>query len=630
MSLPKPQINFRALTTQCENAVYKKDYVLAFRLATGLLAHAANPGRAKKIHKSLAQNRAIVAQINAGIARSEPDQDTQKQLLHIAQAQNYADLLAHCQHHLSHKPQSVFLKQLAATAAAKLGYTKDAERYYAHALARDPLNAGLRKNYAIFLKSVCQYNKAREQFYFSCQLLPRDTECFSALAELELDLKQYQMAEQLWQHAIALSPQDDRLIMSYYACLIDRGKFNSAQKLLSRLKQISDKDWQVLLCQAYAARHAGVWQEALMHIDAAEKLAGPHHEIIIEKANILKDQKRYDEASSLLTSALLHESEHSYTMRWNLSFCALMTGDFATGWQYYETRWHSRNWNSPALDTIKPRWTGTETGRILLWNEQGVGDEIMFLSLLVHLPTSEQNIAVRCDRRIIPMLSRAYLNQFKFLAADEAVEPSEYDYHLPVGSLPSVLGFDPQNKTYQQQPYMKADKDKVAQLSATFAQTKDLIVGVSWKSTGSLYGSDKNIELSEILDSLSGEDVQFINLQYGDVSDDLRKLNTDMRDRFNTMDEIDKRDDLDRLAALMACCDVIVTTANATVHLASALGRPTHLILTERHSWEWHQSWERSYWYPECRIHRVTDQMSLEQILKQIKTEMTVTSASQT
>ena len=626
----RPQIDFKALITQCETALQGKNYVLAYRLSERLTVHFPTSGRVKKIHSTLTRDAAIVSKINAAIATAEPDRHLQQQLLHLAETQAFTDLLEACQRHLSQRPHSVFLNQLAATAASECGQWGVADTCFIRALAHDPLNAGLMKNYAIFLKGRVQFMKARDYFYFVCQLAPTDAESFAGLAALETDLKNYQMAEPLWLRAIALAPHDEEPLISLFSCLIDQGKYSSAQKTLSKLKQISGDSWKIHLCQAYAERRSRKWKEALASVETAESLAGPLQDILLEKANIFRDQHKYSEAHAILMSASEKQQEASLSILWNLSFCALMTGDFDTGWHHYENRWHSRNWNSQSLETTKPRWTGTETGRILIWNEQGIGDEIMFFSLLAHIPETYSDILVRCDKRIVQMLERAHHKRFRFIGAGEELEPSSYDYHLPAGSLPYVLGFNPRDRTYQQAAYLKPTQTKKEQVSAQLTSAGTPVIGVSWKSTGSLYGTDKNIELSDLLEGFSGKDVHFVTLQYGDVSSDLARLTSHQRQLISSFDEIDKRDDLEGLAALIVCCDAIITSSNATAHLASALGVPCHVILRENHDWKWHQSWERSYWYPECRIHRITDQMSLEQILKQIKTEVTVTSTAQT
>ena len=64
------------------------------------------------------------------------------------------------------------------------------------------------------------------------------------------------------------------------------------------------------------------------------------------------------------------------------------------------------------------------------------------------------------------------------------------------------------------------------------------------------------------------------------------------------LDEIDNRNAINGLAALIDACDLIVTVSNSTAHLAAAMGKPT-LILLAHHTplWYWHLDAMKSPWY---------------------------------
>jgi hypothetical protein len=76
-----------------------------------------------------------------------------------------------------------------------------------------------------------------------------------------------------------------------------------------------------------------------------------------------------------------------------------------------------------------------------------------------------------------------------------------------------------------------------------------------------------------------------------------------------SVDFIDKFNDIDGLAALVNTCDFIITTSNVTAHIAGALGKKTFLLVpfNQGRIWYWHDSINKSLWYPSINIYRQTE-----------------------
>jgi len=69
--------------------------------------------------------------------------------------------------------------------------------------------------------------------------------------------------------------------------------------------------------------------------------------------------------------------------------------------------------------------------------------------------------------------------------------------------------------------------------------------------------------------------------------------------------EVDNREDLDGLAALIEACDEVVSIGNATAHLAGALGKKTTVLLPEAPSWRWLAQGTTTPWYESVRLRRL-------------------------
>jgi hypothetical protein len=88
------------------------------------------------------------------------------------------------------------------------------------------------------------------------------------------------------------------------------------------------------------------------------------------------------------------------------------------------------------------------------------------------------------------------------------------------------------------------------------------------------------------------------------VSEELATLQEDTGIEVLTIPGLDLHDDLDDLAALISCCDLVISVSNATAHLSGALGKPTWLALHQVPYWPWGLEGERSPWYPTLRLFR--------------------------
>jgi ADP-heptose:LPS heptosyltransferase len=120
------------------------------------------------------------------------------------------------------------------------------------------------------------------------------------------------------------------------------------------------------------------------------------------------------------------------------------------------------------------------------------------------------------------------------------------------------------------------------------------------------------MDLENIISNINLDGVHFVNLQYGDITKDIRGLSPQSINKLSLFEDIDKKNDLEGLAALVMCCDLIVSIPNITVHLAGGLGKRCEVLLKPYHGWEWHHNAKSSYWYGSCKLHRIGEDGSLE------------------
>lgn len=288
---------------------------------------------------------------------------------------------------------------------------------------------------------------------------------------------------------------------------------------------------------------------------------------------------------------------------WTMGLLSLQMGDFKKGWEGYERRWQSKTFKSPKLHTKHPQWErGKGLKRPLIWCEQGIGDQLLYASLIEALAKEVDEVTVMVDLRLTNLLQRGCkADNVKFLTHNSRVKMSKHDSHIPIASLGkyfinSVRDIVP----YTWHSYVKADPERVARLRKEYGlKEDDVVVGLSWTSTAPVIGPHKSVPLADFKHILDEPGVKFINLQYGQAQEEGRDFHPSL-----ITTHVDTFFDLENVAALMEICNVIISPSCATVHLAGAMGKEV-LLLDANKLWYWNnRAGNQSLWYPNVRIYQ--------------------------
>jgi len=290
-----------------------------------------------------------------------------------------------------------------------------------------------------------------------------------------------------------------------------------------------------------------------------------------------------------------------------------LQGDFKTGWQQYQWRWQCDDFPSENRPFPQPYWKGTSlSGKtILVWAEQGIGDEIMFAGMLNDLQQSNTNIMVECEHRLIPLFQRSFPN-IQFFGRTNSPDPQllvpSIDYQISMGSLGQWLRPDVESFRQNNPYYLTACPNKTTEIKSKYQQLANgkRLVGISWKSThiSQRRAKSKSTFLKHWIPVLSQPDCYFINLQYGDTEEELTQLELDAGLKIYQDLEIDPLVNLDDFSAQISALDLVISTSNTTVHMAGALGKDVWTLLPHIPDWRWTLEMEESLWYPKMRLFR--------------------------
>jgi tetratricopeptide (TPR) repeat protein len=325
-------------------------------------------------------------------------------------------------------------------------------------------------------------------------------------------------------------------------------------------------------------------------------------------AHALRDLGRLDEAVACYDEVLAAEPQFADAVI-NRSYALLMKGEYAAGWAAYEQRFSSGV--LAARDFPYPAWHGEALAgkRILVYAEQGLGDEIMFASCLPDLLQLAPQCIIECNARLATLFQRSF-PQAEIHGAAKSDDKSwlnqmpPIDCQVAIGSLPRY--FRGAREAFPAHcGYLAADTVRSEFWRTRFAEVPALRVGIAWRG-GTLRSRQftRSTALSQWLPLLRCAGAAFFALQYGDIADELAEL----RDQsgVNVAHPGGAVGDIDELAAIIGALDLVISIDNTVAHLAGALGKPVWTLLPCSPEWRYPRYGDTMPWYPSMRLyHRV-------------------------
>ncbi len=314
-------------------------------------------------------------------------------------------------------------------------------------------------------------------------------------------------------------------------------------------------------------------------------------------------------AASAFEACLNIDPEHA-DARYYLADLQLTVGQFEVGWDNYEARWHRPKLATEPRPFQFPKWAGESlAGRtILAWGEQGVGEEILFASMIPDLMNQAGHVLLESDPRLRPLFERSFPGietVGRTYPAASRTAQSDIDLQSATGSLGRWLRRTPSQFTCQ--AYLLADAEKSAAARARYTLSSDgPTIGIAWRSLSPLknFSSYKSSPIEAWRPVLTRPEPLFVNLQYGDCDEALAFVEREWGTRIYVDAEIDQMTSLDDFAAQIDALDLIITTSNTTAHVAGALGKPVWVVLPVKAGWRWSRDREDSIWYPNARLFR--------------------------
>lgn len=467
-------------------------------------------------------------------------------------------------------------------------------------LEQDPHNAFALNNLSVIYINQAKLEFAEKTIMFYLENSEGDASSFNHLAIVYMRTARQPQAAKLLEHALSLDPfkietylnltnayglLDDHQTAMHYAlegikiAPTSSPAFNNLGTVLNSMALFQEA--QIAFETSFELDNGNI--ESLVNLATCQIIAGNNDAAIAT----------YEQALRKLPKKAKSQSD---VIKFLVSFEYLKKGYLDKAWEYYDCGFHpnipSTSARAQPRTFKKPLWKGQpiKGKTLLIWREQGLGDEVMFLSCLPDLIKFHNKIILEVDKRLVDTMQRSFptitvrAQKYGPPPYFEAID-HDYDYHLPVGSLMRYF-----RKTVDDfktsGPFVRIDPVKKQKFSDRLAQYKDkLIIGICWRSGNiSALRALSYVGILNWGELFSLKDVVWVNLQYGECEEECLQAEKEFGIEIVRWPDLDLKDDLDDVFALMSELDYVVTVATAVHHMAASTGVET-LLITPYGAW---------------------------------------------
>jgi tetratricopeptide (TPR) repeat protein len=463
------------------------------------------------------------------------------------------------------------------------------------AAPRDPYEQGLS------LSAQSRHAEAIGAFEQALSERPDDVRVLFALANTARVLGLPKPAEAFFRRVLALEPARLEALVNLANLLRAQGNFAAAKCVIEpALSQHRDAaELWVTLGSIHREmgdreRARALYREALSRRpDCAPALGN--------LADLLADDGEIAEAMALYDRAVVGEPKNAQ-LRLNRAVLHLLRGELRDGWRDYAARLKVPG-KAPVCDHGLKTWNGAglKRTRLLVTTEQGVGDQIMFASMIPELAARVREdggaVILECDPRLVPLFARSFPSvtvRPAHMETKAGVTTAHYGWlnqagganaAIEMGSLPrlmrSAIGQFPNPNAF-----LIADADETARWRDVFAQGgPGPHIGICWRSgkTGGL----RSLQFAplgawaEFIRLLPGT---IVSVQYDATPEEIAELSARSGREIFVPPSLDQKHELDRACAMLSALDHVVSAPTAVSWLAAGAGIPTSKVLYDT-SW---------------------------------------------
>lgn len=450
------------------------------------------------------------------------------------------------------------------------------------------------------------------------ELLPQNTDALNLFGLLKLQNNRFDDAIFNLKKAVELNPCVyflENLGRAYSA----NSDFLSAIAVYKKALELEPDNFDILFNLALAYKKNGNFEDALLVYESALKLKPESAEVYYNIANIFENLSDTQKALEYYKKA--YEFNIDYDgIRYFLSVCHLKLKQFKDGLKYYEYRpskEFSIRTQEHELGEIlksKPLWAGEplKDKTIFIYYEAGLGDSILYARYFPVLKQMGAKVLFKPQLCFEEFFKENDLG-IEVIDYKKSKEEIDFDYHLPIMSIPYVLQHNCEKDIPLSKGYLKANSGKIAYYKEKYFDNDKFKIGIKWQGNPA-YDKNRIIPFEKFYKLFDIPDTKFYSIQKNDGVEELKNLPCcyeleDLGSNFKNFSDT---------AAAISNLDLVICNDTSVAHLAAAMGKPCWILLPFVSNWRWFDDYSYSPWYKSVRLFKQKELNNWDEVFEKV------------
>ena len=403
--------------------------------------------------------------------------------------------------------------------------------------------------------------------------------------------------------------------------LINQGKLHEAELIYKELVGAGSDSHIVHGNLGALLKMKGDTQNAITCFNKAIQIKPNYPEAHYNLGIALKEQGDLTAAIASYNTALQLKPNYPEA-HWNSSLTMLLGGDYKNGWEKYE--WRSKEKKEPAKPHALPKcilWSGeiaiNQINQLLLVTEQGLGDTLQFMRYALALRDQGVEVSLCAQPKLHSLIQTSGIDPSP-LTPQEANQVSDGQW-MPLLSVPRRLEVSPE-KPIITEPYIKTTDELIDKWKGILSAEQRPIIGINWQGNPKAEKTGlrgRSLALEAFAPITSSSQISLLSLQKGFGSEQFETCS--FKDRFiSCQDQINDTWDFLETAAIIANCDLVITSDTSVAHLAGGMGKTTWLLLHKVPDWRWGLEGDTTFWYPSMRLFRQRERGNWNEVMERV------------
>jgi len=481
-----------------------------------------------------------------------------------------------------------------------LGEQEKALGYYKQSLLIEPDSPEVYNNMGNLFKQQNRYDEAESAYLHALELKSDFAQVYNNLGNVYRELGRYDEVEAVFMKALKIQPEYIEVFCNLGSFLSENNRFNEAELIFKKALRFGPNSPETYNNYGNFLKKTGRYQEAEQAFKNALQLRPSYTLAYFNLGKLAVLQNNFLMAESCFKKVLSINADYIDAQA-NLALVLLRLGKYKEGWAAYESRYKLDQLDAqsapPIIDVQQWQGEALQGRNILVWPEQGLGDEIQFVRYLPFLKAEGvKHLTLVCRKPLIKLFSlmpcvNRLICQDDFLTEDV----SGLDYWVFMMSLP--FHFKTTLETIPAAlPYLSSSIIEQEKWKGNIPQS-GLRVACVWKGNA-MHKNDANRSLPSLATLKPLWDIEgitFISLQKG--AGESEALFSSESQPITSLG--DKVQDLADTAAIIAQLDLVICVDTAVAHLAGALNKPCWVLLPMQETdCRWLLDQDSSPWYP--------------------------------